>query len=125
MGGRGVLLPATIFSKIGFFDEVNLPHYGADNDFGLKAKEIGYEIVILPDARIGTRVEDTSLMNKPKDVSFAPRLKGLLFDRRNGSMALVWWTLCKRHTPFWATLPTYLQTLGVTIKRAWQESRAY
>ena len=41
MGGRGTLIPADIFDKIGLFNEVDLPHYWADHDFFLRCKRSG------------------------------------------------------------------------------------
>jgi GT2 family glycosyltransferase len=41
MGGRGTLIPACIFEKIGLFNDVDLPHYWADHDFFLRCRKNG------------------------------------------------------------------------------------
>ena len=41
MGGRGTLIPAGIFERIGLFNDVDLPHYWADHDFFLRCKKSG------------------------------------------------------------------------------------
>ncbi len=41
MGGRGTLIPASIFERIGLFNDVDLPHYWADHDFFLRCKKSG------------------------------------------------------------------------------------
>jgi GT2 family glycosyltransferase len=46
VGGRGVLIPKHVFRSIGLFDEKELPHYGADNDFYIRCKSSGYRLYI-------------------------------------------------------------------------------
>lgn len=46
IGGRGVVIPAELFSSIGLFDENTLPHYGADHDFYFKAKKKGIDLKV-------------------------------------------------------------------------------
>lgn len=41
MGGRGTLIPAEIFERLGLFNDVDLPHYWADHDFFLRCKKNG------------------------------------------------------------------------------------
>lgn len=38
IGGRGTLIPAQIFERVGLFNEVDLPHYHADHDFFLRCR---------------------------------------------------------------------------------------
>lgn len=42
--GRGLLIPVSVFQKIGFFDSKNFPQTLADFDFTHRAKEYGYDI---------------------------------------------------------------------------------
>ena len=48
--GKGMLIPSRVFGEIGIFDNKRFPHYAADNDFSLTAKEAGYNLVICRDA---------------------------------------------------------------------------
>ncbi len=41
IGGRGTLVPADVFGRIGLFNDVDLPHYHADHDFYLRCKKNG------------------------------------------------------------------------------------
>lgn len=120
IGGRGVLISSHTFSKIGLFDDKYLPQYGADNDFGLRAKAAGFEIHILPNALVGTRVKDSTLLQNRSRTSFITHTFNLLFKVKNGALITVWWTIAKRHTPSFAVLPTYVFLIAGAIKRAWR-----
>lgn len=50
IGGRGVIIDAKIFEKIGYFDEKKLPHYGADHDFYLRCRKSGIKLFTCKDA---------------------------------------------------------------------------
>ncbi|MCZ7667694.1 MAG: glycosyltransferase family 2 protein [Chloroflexi bacterium] len=65
-GGRGVLIPKRIFEVVGLFDEEVFPHYSADNDFGLRVRETGYDIIVTSDAKVGLYVDETGLNLHPK-----------------------------------------------------------
>jgi GT2 family glycosyltransferase len=43
-GGRGAVVPAGVFARVGLFDEKRLPHYGADHDFYLRARRLGIRL---------------------------------------------------------------------------------
>ena len=44
--GRGTLIPRIVFDTIGLFDEKHFPHYAADQDFSLRAKKAGFNVLI-------------------------------------------------------------------------------
>jgi glycosyltransferase involved in cell wall biosynthesis len=48
--GRGLLIPAEVFEKIGLFDEKHFPHYIADFDFTHRALRHGFKIYCTYDA---------------------------------------------------------------------------
>ncbi len=50
--GRGLLIPAKVFEKIGFYDSKNFPQTVADNDFVYRAESAGYQIYCNCDAKI-------------------------------------------------------------------------
>ncbi len=56
-GGRGVVIPASVFNMVGFFDEHELPHYYADHDFYLRAREMEVPLYLAVNAVVG--VDDT------------------------------------------------------------------
>lgn len=55
--GRGLWIPSGVFKQIGLFDAKHLPHYGADNDFTLRAARYGFEIYCNFDAVLYSYVE--------------------------------------------------------------------
>lgn len=57
--GRGVLIPVNAFSEIGFFDDRVFPQYFADEDFSLRAKKRGYDLVVSTAAIVKSHVRLT------------------------------------------------------------------
>ena len=51
--GRGLLIPAAVFAKIGFFDAVHFPQYAADYDFTHRARRAGFGVVCYYPAVLG------------------------------------------------------------------------
>jgi GT2 family glycosyltransferase len=51
--GRGLLIPAEVFRKIGMFEERIFPQSAADEDFTMKAIRAGYPVYCNFDAKIG------------------------------------------------------------------------
>jgi GT2 family glycosyltransferase len=59
--GRGTLIPLSIFKEIGLFDELRLPHYGADHDFGYRAQRAGFCVMVCYHAHVYSHVQETGL----------------------------------------------------------------
>jgi GT2 family glycosyltransferase len=57
--GRGMFIPASVFEKIGFFDEKALPQYKADFDFALTAHENHIKTFISWDSIVYSHMELT------------------------------------------------------------------
>lgn len=68
--GRGVLVPISIFRKIGFYDQVAFPHYMADEDFSLRAKRHHYELLIATKAVVYNHVNETGLKKQSKNLKY-------------------------------------------------------
>src|SRR5690606_34652437 len=49
---RGLLVPRAVFDKIGQFDAKTFPHYAADYDFTLRARQHGFKVFCNYDARL-------------------------------------------------------------------------
>ncbi len=79
--GKGVLIPATVYRKIGLYDEDNFPHYHADTDFVLSAHEAGIPVIVDFESIVYSDV-NTKNMNVASNIS----LSGIVstFDRRSG-----------------------------------------
>ena len=79
-GGKGVLLPVSVWRQLGGFDERSFPHYHADADFCLRAARIGVPTQYCPESTV---VNDTTS-------------GGLAVSRDGATLAEVWATLWAR-----------------------------
>ena len=97
--GRGTLIPVSAFKEVGFFDEVNFPHYGADEDFSLRCKRNGYALLVSKKAIVKSVVEATGL-NKISNQSLLKYLKDVLNSIKSPLNLKRRWLWAKRHSPF-------------------------
>lgn len=58
--GKGVLVPVSMFRKLGLYDERGLPQYHADTDFTLRAHEAGVPVYVDFDSLV---LSDVNLRN--------------------------------------------------------------
>jgi GT2 family glycosyltransferase len=65
-GGRGVLIPAAVFRKVGIFDSENLPHYHADHDFYLRCRDAGVPLYTAINAVVRVDCATTSVAERPE-----------------------------------------------------------
>ncbi len=121
-GGRGVLIPKSIFDVVGLFDEQVFPHYSADNDFGLRVHEAGYDIIVEPNARVGLYVDETGLNLRPKLTQLPSEYFKRMFSRKHGEFLHCSWHLLLRHVPWYAFLPSLLFWHGLTLWRFFTSS---
>ena len=80
LGGRGVLIPSSVFERLGLFDEVNLPSYYCDFDFFLRCRNRGIPLFIAANARVYVDDTRTSLA-EVEDMSFQRFLQTLIVPR--------------------------------------------
>jgi GT2 family glycosyltransferase len=73
--GRGTLIPICVFHKVGLYDVKNFPHYSADYDFSLRAREIGYRLLLSPCCYLYSKPQMTGLSNVHNKISLADWLK--------------------------------------------------
>lgn len=64
-GGRGVIIPSAVFGRLGLFDDVRLPHYGADHDFYLCARRRGIRLYVATRAFVDIDTTRTTLADDP------------------------------------------------------------
>lgn len=64
IGGRGVLIPRSVFERVGMFDDKRLPHYGADHDFYLRCRKQGVPLYVAADATVEMDSSHTSLATR-------------------------------------------------------------
>jgi GT2 family glycosyltransferase len=104
--GRGLLVPAGVFRRIGLFDESAFPHYLADYDFSQRARAAGFALYCATGAKLGTYPDETSanvLVRRKSLMSYMQHL----FTRRGGAELTSFYRYGLRHCPFYA-LPSFL-----------------
>ena len=81
LGGRGALVPSSIFERFGLFDETNLPSYYSDHDFYLRCRSRGVPLLMAADARVYVDDTRTSIAAKFDDMGFRQFLQTLVTPR--------------------------------------------
>lgn len=125
--GKGVLVPISVFRKVGLYDEKGLPHYHADTDFTLRAHEAGIPVYVDFDSIV---LSDVNLRNMTSP-SQRMTLRGIVrtfqgpYSPNNWQVNLVY---ARRHFPgrymrFLAR--KYIKVIGGMFRRytAWHLRR--
>lgn len=96
--GMNVLIPAGVFSRIGFYDDIHFPQYHADSEFTLRARKAGILIIFEPLAKIWNRVDSTFMQRflKGRAMDFST-VKELLTSIRSPMRIYCYWILHKRY----------------------------
>jgi GT2 family glycosyltransferase len=97
-GGRGVIIPARVFAKIGLFDEKNLPHYWADHDFYFRARKKGVPLLVAPGAEVEIDNTRTTIAKSSQDLSLSEFWSTLFSIRSHRNISHVN-ELFKKHYP--------------------------
>lgn len=80
---KGTIFPISIFTKIGNFNALKLPHYLSDYEFTLRAKESGYKLYTTPTSIVKNDTTRTGIgEGRISELGFYDRYK-LLFDRKS------------------------------------------
>jgi len=109
LGGRGVVIPASVFQQVGLLDAVHLPHYGSDHDFYLRCRKAGISLFIATDSIVEVDHRTTTHASTPGRMGFSQFLKTLT-DRRSHRNLRDLTALFKLHYPIKG-----LYHLGVTL----------
>ena len=112
LGGRGVIIPSSVFKNIGYFDEEMLPHYGSDHDFYIRCRKNGVPLYVCPKARILTDSTSTSAADSPGHLSLREFID-TLYDRKSHRNITDLNALYKKHYPVKS-----LYFIGVTLNLA-------
>jgi GT2 family glycosyltransferase len=113
VGGRGVVIPCTVFDEVGFFDEANLPHYGADHDFYLRCRQAKIELAIAPSAIVSVDETKTTVSKNLQDMTFAQFISSFKDTRSHRNLEMLT-TLFKRYYP---VKSLYLVGLFLNVSR--------
>lgn len=109
IGGRGVVIPSKVFSDIGYFDEIHLPHYGADHDFYIRARKEKIPLYTTPETFVSIDNSRTTLAIKPESLTFKEFIDSFYSTRSHRNIKHVS-ELFKKHYP----IPK-LHILGITL----------
>ncbi|MEJ5352683.1 MAG: glycosyltransferase family 2 protein [Melioribacteraceae bacterium] len=86
--GRGLLIPADVFRKIGLYNQKHFPHYAADYDFTLRACKEGYKIFCNYEAKIYIFPNCSSSEEIRNNFSFINYLKHLTSIKGSGNIKI-------------------------------------
>lgn len=119
--GMNVLIPAAVFAKIGYYDDVNFPQYHADSEFTLRARKAGVPILFEPSAKVWNRVESTFMQRFLADRKFDfGTIRELLTSFRSPMRLSCYWLLHWRYCPLllipWAFLLRLLRVAFFLVK---------
>ena len=70
IGGRGAIVPTTVFGLLGLFDDKNLPHYGADHDFYLRCNYLDIPLFLANNSVVQIDQTRTSTANDMGALTF-------------------------------------------------------
>ena len=98
VGGRGAVIPASVFELVGLFDEKALPHYGADHDFYLRCRAKGVPLYLATRANVSIDGTRTTVATGLGDMTW-PQFKASLRDRRSHRNIDALRTLFRRYYP--------------------------
>ena len=94
--GRGTLIPVTAFKEVGVYDEALFPHYAADEDFSLRCKQAGYNILVATQACVKCYVNETGI-NYDTKVSFRSIIISLTSIKSKSNITKRWYW-AKKHS---------------------------
>lgn len=119
--GRCLMHPIEIFKKVGTYDVFNFRHYGADDEFSMRVKNYGYEVLLCPKSIVYLKDNKKTKKNKPNINFFINTLLGF----KSNQNILNKLKLTKKIVPFYAK-PTYFliaifKSIYVSILRYYEK----
>jgi GT2 family glycosyltransferase len=99
--GRGMLIPLTAFKELGMFDCKNFPHYAADEDFSLRCKNAGYELMVAIHACVKTYSANNGLTRVPAALTLQEFIRSLKSIKSPNNLSKRWiWAKKHSNYPF-------------------------
>lgn len=86
IGGRGVLVPTSVFERVGLLDEIHLPHYGSDHDFYLRCRKHGVPLYIALDTFVDLDEQRTTLASRVGEMGIAQFFDSLTNPRSHRNL---------------------------------------
>ena len=118
--GRGLLIPRSVFEKIGLFNERGLPHYFADYDFTHQAFKNGFKIYCNFDARLITYPEESGDRQNRQQKSLKKYYNHLFGIKGGGNLknfTIFAWRNCpKMYLPAFLVIGYFKRIFGYLYK---------
>jgi GT2 family glycosyltransferase len=111
-GGRGVIIRASAFDRVGLFNEAQLPHYYADHDFYFRCRKAGIKLYVCGDVKVDIDDTMSTLGDMDSDLSLT-NLMDSLKNRRSHRNIKDLSTLFSLHYPI-----AILARVGVALHLA-------
>ncbi|HWP58726.1 MAG TPA: glycosyltransferase family 2 protein [Candidatus Acidoferrales bacterium] len=105
LGGRGALIPASVFERVGLFDERNLPSYYSDHDFYLRCRRRGIPLFVASDCAVWIDRTRTTLAADPGGLNLREFLATLHVPRSHRNLRDLT-VLFRLHHPIRPLYPT-------------------
>jgi len=86
LGGRGALIPVSVFERVGLFDEINLPSYYSDHDFYLRCRQRGVPLLIATDCVVSIDNTRTTLAARAGELTLREFLITLRVPRSHRNL---------------------------------------
>lgn len=102
--GRCLLHPIEIFERIGNYDCQNFNHYGADDEFSLRAKKNNYSVILCPDSKVFLKPNKLTIKN---DFSLKYFIY-IFFDKKSSSNIFNKYKLTIKHAPIHAKVTFFI-----------------
>ncbi len=123
--GSSTLIPATAFTEVGFFDRKNCPQYQGDAEFSLRAKLLGYRLLVEP----GSVVYNKTSVSSGTEALNQVRLRDMLTDYRSPFYFRANYALYRDHCPGRPMFPflivRYLRLLYSIFRRRFVDRTRY
>jgi GT2 family glycosyltransferase len=119
--GRGTAIPVNVFRELGLYDEKVFPHYAADYDFSLRAKQAGYDLCVSFDLILYCFPKLSGIANTDERVSLSQAFRSFSSIRSGNNLAKRF-QFGKRHAPrhlllLYIIADTLRVILGTLVKR--------
>lgn len=98
--GRGTLIPVKVFKVIGFYDNSSFPQYAADEDFSLRAKKKGYDLLVSTKSLVFSEVQETGINFKYDKPSFFDFIKSF-YSIKSANNLKVRFRFARKHARYW------------------------
>jgi N-acetylglucosaminyl-diphospho-decaprenol L-rhamnosyltransferase len=109
--GRCLLHPIEIFEKIGNYDNKNFNHYGADDEFSLRAKKNNYLVLLCPASKVFLKLNELKIKN-----NFSLKyIFYVLFDKRSSSNVFNKFKLTLKHVPIYAKFTFFIFAVAKSL----------